>query len=88
MSEPRVYPGEFPPAELARPEGATRHGENRLGIFEPDRVRISSPCGRQTIEEGGEPKAARPTPAVTAAAWGFPTEQKSVLLDWPLVYSI
>jgi hypothetical protein len=25
------------------PEGATRYGDNRLGTFEPDRVRISSP---------------------------------------------
>jgi hypothetical protein len=23
-------------------EGATRHGDNRLGTFEPDRVRVSS----------------------------------------------
>jgi hypothetical protein len=25
------------------PEGATRCGDNRLGTFEPDRVRVSSP---------------------------------------------
>jgi hypothetical protein len=25
------------------PEGATRYGDNRLGTFEPDRVRVSGP---------------------------------------------
>jgi hypothetical protein len=28
------------------PEGAKRYGNNRLGTFEPDRVRVSSPSGR------------------------------------------
>jgi hypothetical protein len=31
------------------PEGATRYGGNRLRTFDPDRVRISSPSGRNVF---------------------------------------
>jgi hypothetical protein len=35
-------PWVIPPTRIS-PEGATRHGENRLQAFKPDRERISSP---------------------------------------------
>jgi hypothetical protein len=40
-----VYPG-LPWVALTHPnspKGATRYGDNRLGTFEPDRVRVSGP---------------------------------------------
>jgi hypothetical protein len=46
LKRPREHSPRFTlgnsPARIS-PEGATRHGENRLRTFEPDRMRISSP---------------------------------------------
>jgi hypothetical protein len=38
----QVLPWVVLPTRIS-PEGAMRYGDNRLGTFEPDRVRVSSP---------------------------------------------
>jgi hypothetical protein len=57
------------------PEGATRYGDNRLGTFEPDRVRVSGPfsqTGRRTQHRGSNPELSTPFVGGNSASSDLP----------------